>query len=367
MRPGSTLLRYESALHEFTKVRQRTFYPKTDLEVPVAELKARRERRDRDAEALAKELMQCLGFEGVRPISVQPLRAGTFHLLFRAEFAPDNVGFVRAGYTFQHRPSFEFVQEMSLTERLHNAGIPVSEVLFNDLTRVEFRLDYQLVREARGRPLNAIENPETQFIPDAILQDWGRTLARVHQIPATGAGLLNPRSLGEGRIEGVLSNWNEYLVLNLEQHLALCVTAGALSPEAAPAITDVIHRGILRLQRTPVSLLHGDPGHHNIFAEGDRISAIIDWEDALAGDPIFDIAFWGTFVRDYLREPFLRGYREITPLPEDFELRYWLYYLRISISKTAHRFLFGYTDKPGRPPAAERITKAFSHLTSLLK
>ena len=359
------ILRYDSALDDFIQLRQRTFYPKTDLELPLAELNAIREERDREAPALAGALLQSLRFEGRRPTSIQPLSSGTFHLLFRADFGPNTIAYVRTGYTFRQRPAFEFVIELSISELLPSTKVPGAEVLCNDLTRVEFPLDYQLIREAPGHPLNKIENPDTQFIPDAILEDWGRTLARVHQINATGAGLLNPRALEHGRCEGVLSSWNDYLLLNLDKHLDLCVAAGAVPSKVLPSISKTIFDSIPRLGNVPIRLLQGDPGHHNIFAAGEKISAIIDWEDALAGDPIFDVAYWGTFVRDYMREPFLRGYREISPLSPDFEFRYWLYYLRVAISKTAHRHLFAYKDRPGRPPPSERISKALSYLTTL--
>lgn len=92
---------------------------------------------------------------------------------------------------------------------------------------------------------------------------------------------------------------------------------------------------------------------------------MIDWEDSLCGDPIFDVAYWGTFCRDEMRAEFLRGYETVQILPEDFERRYWLYYLRVAISKTVHRHLFGVKDRPGRAPASRRIQKALSRLAGL--
>jgi Ser/Thr protein kinase RdoA (MazF antagonist) len=140
---------------------------------------------------------------------------------------------------------------------------------------------------------------------------------------------------------------------------------GAINQEECRTIAKAFE-SIYRISRdVRASLLHGDLGHHNVFSDGQHITAIIDWEDCLCGDPVFDIAFWGTFCRDYMLDPFLKGYRTIRQLPGDFELRYWLYYLRIALSKTVHRFRFGYPDRPGRPPASLRIQKAVEKLRSL--
>lgn len=358
--PGSPA--FNRALAAFAEVRRRTFYPKTDLEIPPAALAAARSRLETE---MPKLVRQCQTLFPGPVLHVEPLAgAGTFHLLFRIEFASAEPVYLRAGFVFRNRPNFEFLLEEQLHAKLRARGIPVPEVLRTDFSRREFPLDYQIIAEARGRPLNTLERAEDQFLPDEVLADVGRSMAQWHRIEASGAGLLDPAALSES-IEGVLPDWEEYLMLHLDEHVRTCMEAGAVSPAEGSEIIALFERHSARLSDSPRRLLHGDPGHHNVFVHEHRVSAVIDWEDALAGDPIFDVAYWGTFVRDYLREPFLRGYREVEPLPKDFELRYWLYYLRVALSKTVHRFLFGYPDRPGRPPASRRIQKALSQLAGL--
>lgn len=125
---------------------------------------------------------------------------------------------------------------------------------------------------------------------------------------------------------------------------------------------------------TPV-LLHGDLGNHNfISADGKSISALIDWEDCLIGDPVFDIAYWATFFKDNMLDDFLIGYAKINPAispvgetaPKPWRRLGWLYYLRIALSKTVHRFYFGYTDRPGRVPPSQRIQKSLKILKEII-
>ena len=95
-----------------------------------------------------------------------------------------------------------------------------------------------------------------------------------------------------------------------------------------------------------------------------RITCLIDWEDAVAGDPLFEVAFWATFHPERRWDAFFAGYRK-DPLetPED-RLRFWLYFLRIALMKTVLRHRLGCTDPPGRTPASQRIQRALRGLES---
>jgi Ser/Thr protein kinase RdoA (MazF antagonist) len=110
------------------------------------------------------------------------------------------------------------------------------------------------------------------------------------------------------------------------------------------------------------ALLHGDLGSHNVLTDGDRLLGLIDWEDALSGDPVYDLAFWATFHLPERHAAFLAGYRELRPLPDDFPVRFWLYFVRILLAKAVHRRRFGYPDRPDRPTAAHRIRDALANL-----
>lgn len=47
------------------------------------------------------------------------------------------------------------------------------------------------------------------------------------------------------------------------------------------------------------ALVHGDFGSNNVLAIADRVSAVLDWSEALAGDPLYDLAnlfFWRSWL-----------------------------------------------------------------------
>lgn len=106
-------------------------------------------------------------------------------------------------------------------------------------------------------------------------------------------------------------------------------------------------------------LLHGDCGPHNAIVSPDGGIGMFDWEDAVLGDPLFEVALWATFNPPRRWKWFFQGYFEAAWEPN---FLFWAYFLRISLAKTVVRIRFGYHDVPGREPAHERIHRALHAL-----
>jgi aminoglycoside phosphotransferase (APT) family kinase protein len=348
------------ALENFCLDRGKIFYPKTDLNARVALPLIRRTKEEADLVAV-EVAGACAQFFGKPPASISLLEgAGTFHALYRVR-QPGGAAYVcRVGLAGGESYAFEFLADGWAAQVLCRIGVPTAPVCLVDLSRETCPFDFELMREVEGRTLKSFEDEETQFTPPRLLSELGYLAATVHEVETEDFGLLDVRRIADGsdaRGHGLLKTWREYVLLNLNEHVETCSSIGAIGVEEAARIKDVFTRAANIFEDAPSRLLHGDLGAHNVLSDGERITALIDWEDSLCGDPIFDIAYWGTFVRDSMREPFLEGYRRARTLPADFERRYWLYYLRVALSKTVHRHLFGYADRRGRPPASLRIQK----------
>ncbi len=346
-----------AALEKWNGRRRRIFYPKTDLDFDLA---ARRRRKQELGASNLDWLSELLDGPEAQFLP----GAGTLHAIFRV-LATEGPHFLKLGLE-ESDPGFSI--EAWALARLCGLGLPSPSVQFQMLGGLD-RPPYFLAPEAAGKTLRSLENPETQALPEPLLFTFGSLLARIHQIPCSGAGLLDVSTLDFGSLatapRGLQPDWPNHFALRLDEHLRACLQIRAITGMELSEIEGHFAEAGPLLDSAPIRLLHGDPGHHNAFSDGSAITALIDWEDALAGDPVFDIAYWGTFVRDEMRDRFLEGYQSIQALPPDFERRYWLYYLRIAISKTVHRHLFGVQDCPGRPPASRRIQKALSNLPNL--
>jgi aminoglycoside phosphotransferase (APT) family kinase protein len=132
---------------------------------------------------------------------------------------------------------------------------------------------------ALGRADGAAQNRR------GLLRQAGALLARVHRIKLPGFGRL---VLRWSQLQGRHERWQDYLFVK------------------APDLEGLVNRGILlqeiakkcaaHLVRTEASnpptgaLLHNDFHGGNIFASRGTLTEVIDWDDAISGDPMFDLA-----------------------------------------------------------------------------
>lgn len=362
---------HSKGMLEYAQVKRSQFYAKTDIvlqdEVLVGLKKTRQELRPFFIPDIKRLCLQVFKKE-VK--AVVPLAGGgTFHLTYRVCDSDNKSYVVRLNIPQATEPSYEFLIDEWVYGVLKAKGIPSLFVYVVDLSRSQFPFDYEIIEYANGEQLSLLQDPATQYLPPVVFSSLGQMLAKVHSIPITDFGPIHVASLfpvknGKMSVRGVHKSWKDYIFCNLDEHVEFCRQIGAISSQESERIIKLFNHLSSFFILKKSFLLHGDLGNHNIIADGKKITALIDWEDCMGGDPIFDLAYWGTFFRDHYRSQVLEGYCQEKLLPKDFEIRYWLYYLRISLSKTVHRHRFGYLDLPGRPPASSRIQRALDNFTS---
>ena len=346
-------------LESFCRERRTLFYPKADLafgDVPGAPA---------DQPALVAEL--CRDVLGEAPAVAPLAEPGTFHRLYRAAAPGGRSVVVRVNALSHLHRDFLLYLDAWAADRLCDAGLPALRVHVVDVSRSRCPYDYTILEEAPGTTLRALDAEEDRLRPALVA--LGRYVARLHGIHTRGFGFFDVRPLIQGeapdQVCGLSPTWRTYILRRLEAHVAACVRIGAVHPfDAGRIFTAFLASDHLLDDMGPV-LLHGDLGSHNVFTDGRDVTAVIDWEDALSGDPVFDIAFWATFHPDRRHAAFLDGYRAVRALPADFEWRFWLYYLRVALAKTVLRHRLGITDRPGRAPASRRIQKGLERVEAL--
>ncbi|CCW35479.1 putative homoserine kinase type II (protein kinase fold) [Chthonomonas calidirosea] len=351
----------------FREEQARLFLRKADIELSDQQLATLREcRRAACLQNLPAVKDLCRSFFK-SDLHIAPLpEKGTFYGVYHITIEPNRCYYLRANFLL-HTPAFAFLFD-AWAENFLSQEVPTASILAIELNRNRPPSDYMLSLSTSGKTLKQLENPQTQALDATLLLALGQTVAKIHAVLGTNYGPLDISSWQHTLQvpQGTHTSWSEYLLLHLETHIKRCSEAGVLSTEEATLCSRFLQKEACGVfESAPSHLLHGDLGHHNIMTDGQQITAILDWEDVLCGDPVFDIASWGTFNREEMREPFLRGYASIRPLPQDFEWRYWLYYLRIALAKTVHRLRFHISDPPNRPPAHLRIHRALEHLKRL--
>jgi fructosamine-3-kinase len=354
-----------SEVNDYCLARRSIFYPKSDLKIADSVLSSLQETKRAEA-ILNTQVIAERGEElfGERPSSVAPLPGqGTFHSLYKLRSHTVGDAILRTSVSTYPYRSFDFYIDAWVADRLRQEGLPVPSVYRVDISREKVSFDYQLSAEATGSTLKSFD--VNGHNGGHLLFELGSLLARLHHVSTRNFGLLDIRCILDGReCEGLLDTWSEYVFLKLDDHLRTCFEIGAISLEENKKIESIFDKMQPSLDYVEPVLLHGDLSNSNVFSDGRSVTAIVDWEDCLSGDPLFDIASWGTFIgNDARRELFLEGYRSVRLLPDDFELKYWLYYLRVLLAKTVHRHRFSYHD---RIPASSRIQRGLKELEWLI-
>lgn len=357
----------DAEIDRFRQQRLRTFYPKTDTSLDDASLKAPTT-SPADTSTIASLCRQVFGVE---PLSLAPIDPpGTFHHLTRVGLADGRRVIVRVNARYREQADLALGVNAWAMARLGEHGLPSLAVHNVDISRRDVPFEYEILDEAPGCELTEY-NADTVRLP-LLLGRLGSLLARIHRIEVPGFGWvdIDPRAADPTAQpgQGLFDSWRDYLTTNLDAHVDRCRQIEVIDRFEARRILTILTTGFDSLEKSPSVLLHGDLSSRNIFTDGASITALIDWEDCLAGDPVFDLAFWATFQPEDRYPHLLGAYAAETALPADFDRRFWLYFLRISLSKTVQRHRFGYPDRvPGRPPASQRIHRSLARLEAILE
>lgn len=346
--------------------RRRMFHMKSDLPVEdrlLRSLKLRAENELRARTPAIAELAAELGLDG----DVQPLAAGSFHVVHRLE-RPDEMLVVRSTL-----PDV-FLEDRTLLfdgwarrwlDTIGRAAL-VPETRASGFASEGAPFDFCVLAFARGVVLRALGDAVLDEEP-AFLTEIGRALRLVHDVEGTSAGLLDGGAGGEISPRGVHDAWIDYVELNLQDHVRACVDAGFVTPTDVETISRLFEAMRGSIATRPLRLLHGDPGAHNICVDPQtkRVTSLLDWEDALVGDPLYDLAMAMSFQPHRRHGPLLAGYGLEHPTNDDQRL-IALYFLRIALFKTTHRLRFAIADLPGRQPGHHRILSGVNELRRLM-
>lgn len=162
------------------------------------------------------------------------------------------------------------------------AGFPAPEILV-DVREIgaDPRMNAYAMRRIHGDPI-------TRGHP--AFRELGTILRALHAVKVPGFGTLAEAA------------WNQRGEFTLRQHswpaflTSICTDARGLANSCAlaipvvDAVEKVMDAHAAALSDVTGSLCHGDLKANHIFVEGERLAGVIDWGDAVAGDPLWEIA-----------------------------------------------------------------------------
>jgi aminoglycoside phosphotransferase (APT) family kinase protein len=201
-----------------------------------------------------------------------------------------------------HRPQIA-ADEFKLLQLLHAEGLAVPEPYLFDQSGEIFPTPYVVIEYVEGA---------TEFAPadaDDFLHQFTAQLARIHTRDCARLDV------------SFLPQQSQRFAERLRDRPA----SGDDSLDEGH-IRDVLEAAWPIPQRNPPALLHGDYWPGNVLWRDGQLVAVIDWEDAAIGDPLFDVAnsrlelLWA-FGDDTMRQ-FTERYQTMTTL-DCTDLPYW--------------------------------------------
>lgn len=255
---------------------------------------------------------------------------GTGHLIF---YVPtENEDLVVRINRFLEEPEHYMALEETFIKTFNSVGIPTNKVIFSDDSRRKYDFDYQIMKILEGKDLET-EWSGAKEDYDKISYQLGRFVALEHKLEVKDWG----RFVRSRVLMGQFKTPKEYLYAYLDYDLQVMLHGGIIDDGLKKKIDDYFESECIVLDEVKPCLIHHDIADHNIRYEGDKVVAIFDWENAVAYDPVSDLASAHTWVCHFpRREKMTNGYLDqLGYKPNNFERRLALHFLRTMIWKSS--------------------------------
>lgn len=284
-----------------------------------------------DVSLLPEIFKKALGLTAVS--WVRPDSYGTMHVIYKVSVKEKTKQFLlRANCTIP-KPEIEMKLEQLITQKVALLDVPVNHILHVDISRREFPFDFQIQEVLNGADLeDHFGGTKDQY--DRMSFALGQYVAQLGEIQLDGFGRFDEKQVIQGNLIGTKKSFSGYIEVCLEDDLRFIVDSGIITVITATSIQKLFdhYRPVMDIPKG--SLVHHDLADHNFMHVKDRITGIFDWENAVVGDPVLDLASCPTWTTHFPREvKLLEGYRSVRALPDHFGEKMQIYRLRTMIWK----------------------------------
>lgn len=284
----------------------------------------------------------CVDIFGSDGLAVEPLRADGNHItyiishnnrkyLFRADDGSGDDEYMLA--------------ESALMRLAGDSGVPVPAITRTDVSRKNCPYRFQIMDYLTEPSLNTHHKAGTLNSAEIAFQ-LGCVLRKIHNIHIDGFGFINTDLLADtGEIKGIDKSYSDYFHKRLDDHIGYLRHTELLSISECDEIMRQFKRHSPRFNLPHGVLVHRDMALWNVLGTPDKVTAVIDWDDAVSGDPADDLGILRCFYDEEFMTSVTRGYCGDAVLSDDFNCRIWIHNLRNMLWKTKIRHSLGYFDK----------------------
>jgi len=322
--------------------RQNVFYWKCDSVQSVEEKRQSYFSNKYNSKLTAAARSVACDFVGTESIDFQHLNVDGNHFVYK--FTKDKKNYLLRTDDGLGEDNYMLAESSILNELIKNS-LPVPNVYETNIEMNDYPFRYQILEFIDAVPL--IEHYKENILNlDSIAQQSGKFLSTLHQHQFSGFGFIDTEYLKKtNALKGIDLSWKVYFEKCLTKHLKYLKEKSLLPVTTIKKITELIQSNINLLDISKGSLLHRDFALWNILGSTDRIKAVIDWDDAVIGDPADDIAMVNCFMEKSYTEILMKEYTKTNKIDSQFKQRISLYTLRNMLWKTVIRHFMGYFKK----------------------
>jgi aminoglycoside phosphotransferase (APT) family kinase protein len=303
----------------------------------------------------AEELLR-QAFPSASVVDVIERTGGQLSTVFEIRCAPPTEPAIIKIYAEQWRWKQEKELHVYRLLEQHDVG-PVPRVLHSQDERGPLGQALTIMTKLDGVPLSAVGNDLSAAEMHSIYRQLGASLARVHRIALDGFGYLTTHIL-----EPEPTN-SAYMHRQFDKKLAEFAALGGDPALHAAVESRLIERAGLFQNCAGAALCHNDFHEGNVLvtkqAGGWTLTGVIDVENAIAADPLVDLAktdYYSIHGDPAKRQAFHEGYGS---LPADAEDRIEMYRIYHALELWDWFASIGQTDPlPGIADDIRRMTVA---------
>jgi aminoglycoside phosphotransferase (APT) family kinase protein len=226
----------------------------------------------------------------------------------------------------------ELGPEFHTLARLEGSGVPAPRALWLDEAGRAVGRPFFVTEWVPGSAdTRQLRRPEHRASIQRVALELAAAAARLHTVGVEPFAHLVPTTVATAATDQLDAWGQQFERHHLEPHPGLVYALAWLRARAP--------------QAPRVSVVHGDLRFGNLLADGDHLTALLDWEMVHLGDPLEDL---GWVYRDLWSpagalpfEEFLAAYRNAGGVPfEPEQLRWWQVFAEVKhsvISLTATR------------------------------
>jgi hypothetical protein len=267
---------------------------------------------------------------------IKPTSWGTSHVVFIVTVKELAIPLILRANIGYGSPEIYMLVEKLLTDKVSSLGIPVNKILGVDISRKKFAFDFQIQEQLVGKDVeDHFDGSQESY--DALSFQLGSYIAQWGRLSFEGFGRFDET------LKGTKRSMYDYIIVQLDADIQFLVTAGIVSMSQGGALRKIFdtYKDVMSVATS--TLVHYDLADHNIMLDGNQtITGIFDWEAAVTGDPMLDLASAPTWKTHFPRDQkLIEGYQSVRRLPDLYEEKINIYRLRTMIWKMVYAIRAG--------------------------